>query len=157
MPTCPSQDCCCQCPCPCGSHCWPTSLQKALKHSQAGLAQFPVMWLLLSPGSWCTQGFVHDGHESLFPPVLWKFCNQILLPFQVRFPGYSQSLCWIPRLGSLMWGLESLKQCENFFVLFVLQFVVLPVHGYGIWFYCDCTLPTIYSGFFISGCRISVW
>ena len=33
--------------------------------------------------------------ESLFLPVLWKSCNQILLASKVRFPGDSQSLCWI--------------------------------------------------------------
>ena len=42
--------------------------------------------------------------ESLFPPVLWKCCNQIPPAFKVRFPGESQSLCGIPRLGSLKWG-----------------------------------------------------
>ena len=39
--------------------------------------------------------------ECLFPLVLWKSCNQILLAFKVRFPGDSQSLCQIPRLGRL--------------------------------------------------------
>ena len=43
---------------------------------------------------------------SVFLPVLWKSCNQILLAFKVRVLGNSQSLCWIPRLGSLMWGSE---------------------------------------------------
>ena len=33
-------------------------------------------------------------------PILWKFYNQIPLTFKVRFPGDSQSLCWIPRLES---------------------------------------------------------
>ena len=36
----------------------------------------------------------------MFAPVLWKACNQMPLAFKVRFPGDSQSLCWIPRLGS---------------------------------------------------------
>ena len=43
--------------------------------------------------------------KSVFP-VLWKFCNQIPLASKVRFPGESQSLCRIPRLGSLLWALE---------------------------------------------------
>ena len=60
---------------------------------------------------------------AMFPPVLWKFCNQILPTFQVRFPGDSQSLCRIPGLRSLMWGLEPYHQCENFFGIMVLQFV----------------------------------
>ena len=50
----------------------------------------PFPWVLA-----CT--FCCDLQESLFPPVLWKFCNWILLSFKVRFPGDSQSLCWIPR------------------------------------------------------------
>ena len=70
--------------------------------------------LLLSHGSWCPQGFVCALQESLFPPVLWKFCNQIPLSFKVRFPGDSLSPCEIPRLGSLMRGLESSQQRENF-------------------------------------------
>ena len=87
------------------------------------------IWLrLLSPGSWCTQGFVCALHESLFPQVPWKFCNQIPLSFKVRFPGDSQSLCQILRLGSLMWGLEHLQQCEKFFGT-----IVLPVCGSPTW------------------------
>ena len=56
-------------------------------------------------------------------PVLWKFCNQILLAFRVKFPGGLQSLCWIPRLGNLWFTLELSQQCENFFGIIVLQFV----------------------------------
>ena len=51
-------------------------------------------------GPQCTQGFVCALQESLFSPVLWKFCNQIPLSFKVRFSGDSQFLCWIPRLES---------------------------------------------------------
>ena len=89
---------------------------------QARLAQSLVGTLLLSPGSWCTQGFVCALQESV-SPVLWKFCNQILLAFKVKFSGDSQSLCWIPRLGNLLWALELLQQCENFFGIIVLQLV----------------------------------
>ena len=45
--------------------------------------------------------------KSLFPPVLWKSCNHILLAFRVRFPWSSQFLCQIPRLESLTWGSET--------------------------------------------------
>ena len=58
--------------------------------------------------------------ESLFPPVLWKSCHQILLAFRVRFLGDSQSLSWILRLESLMWGSESSQQWENFVGIIVL-------------------------------------
>ena len=68
----------------------------------------------------------------MFSSALWKFCNQIPLSFKVRFPGDSQFLCWIPRLESLMWGLETSRQCENMFGISVLQFVDHPPGGYGI-------------------------
>ena len=55
--------------------------------------------LLLSPESWYVQGFVCAIPVSLFPLVLLKFCNQILLTFKVRFPGDSQSFYQIPRFG----------------------------------------------------------
>ena len=69
---------------------------------RSGLVSYGA--LLLSLGSWCTQGFVYALQESLSPPKLWKVYNQILLTFS--FPGDFQSLCQIPRLGSLMWCLE---------------------------------------------------
>ena len=49
-----------------------------------------------------------------------------------RFLGDSQSLCLIPRLDSLMWGLEPSQQCENFIDVIVLQFVGHQPSGYGI-------------------------
>ena len=55
-------------------------------HSLAVLCQFLLGSQLLSPGSWCTQGFVCALQEVL-SPVLWKFCNQILLVFKVKVPG----------------------------------------------------------------------
>ena len=84
--------------------------------------------------------------ESLFPPVLWKSCNQILLAFKVRFPGDSQSFCLVPRLRSLTWGSRPSQQQEHFFgitVLTVLQSVGHSPGGYGIWFYRDCAPPTV--------------
>ena len=49
-----------------------------------------------------------------------------MLAFKVRFPGDSQSLCQIPRFGSLLWALELSQQHENFFGIVVLQFVDRP-------------------------------
>ena len=57
------------------------------------------------------------------PGLLWKFCNQIPLAFKVKFPGGSQSFCWIPRLENLLWALKLSQQCETFFGKIVLQFV----------------------------------
>ena len=81
--------------------------------------------------------------ESLFPPVLSKSCNQIPLAFKVWFSRNSSSHCQTPRFGSLMWGSEPSLQWVDFCGISVLQFVSHPPSSYGIWFYCDCDLPTI--------------
>ena len=52
-----------------------------------------------------------------------EVCNQIPLAFKVKFPGGSQSLCQIPRLGNLLWALEFSQKYENFFGIIVFQFV----------------------------------
>ena len=75
-------------------HCQPTPVLEAPGHSAANLAQSLVGSLFLSPASWCIQGFCCALQESV-SPVLWKFYNQIPLTFKVKFPGDSQSLCWI--------------------------------------------------------------
>ena len=86
---------------------------------------------------------------SLFPPVLWQSYNRIPLAFKVRFPGDSQSLCQIARLGSLLWGPEPSRQWENLFGIIVLQFVGhLPI-WYGIWFYHDFAPLTILLQFLL--------
>ena len=73
----------------------------------------PISWVLVHTRFSCAL------QESV-SPVLRMFCNQILLTFNVRFPGDMQFLCWIPRLGNLLWSLEFLQQCENFFGKIVL-------------------------------------
>ena len=95
------------------------------------MIQSPVGSLLLSSRSSCPPRL-----ESLFPPVLWKSCNQIPLAFQARFHEDSQ-------LGSQTWGSEPSKQWESFFGIIVLQFVGHPRGGCGIRFYCDCTPPGV--------------
>ena len=96
------------------------------------VCQSPVGPLLPSPGSWWTQGFVCALQESV-PPVLWDVYNQIPLAFKIKFPGDSQSLCWIPRLENLLWALEILQQL-----------------GELLWYNCSpvCGLSTqlLYSG-----------
>ena len=54
---------------------------------------------------------------------MWNFFNQIPLAFKVKFSGGSQSLCEIPRLGSLLCALKALQHFDNFFGKIVLQFV----------------------------------
>ena len=92
-------------PDPMAAHYRPTPSLKTLGCSQAILAQSLVGSLLLSPGSWCAEGFVCS-LQACVSPVLWKYCNQIPLASKVKFPGVSQSLCQILRLGNLLWVLE---------------------------------------------------
>ena len=99
----------------------------------------PFLWILVQPRfSLCLSSL-----ESLFPPFLWKSCNQILLGFKVRFHGDTQSLCCVPRLGSLMGSSEPSQQWENFFGGIVLQFVGDLPGGCETWFYLVCASPTI--------------
>ena len=80
-------------PDPTSGHCRPTSVLETPGHSQASLTRSLVRSLLLSPGSWYAQGFVCAFPES-FPPVLWKFCNQILLAFKIKFELTSSLRYW---------------------------------------------------------------
>ena len=91
----------------------------------------------------CTLLCVCPPRVESVSPVLLKSCNQIPLTFKVWFSGNSSSHCQTPRLGSLTWGSEPSLQWVDFCVIIVLQFVSHPPTGYGIWFYCDCTPPTI--------------
>ena len=90
---------------PPASHRQPTPPLETPGHSQGSLGQSLVGSLLLSPGFWCIQHFVFALQESV-SPGLWKFCNQITLASKVKFPGVSQSLCWIPRVRNLLCALE---------------------------------------------------
>ena len=63
----------------------PTPPLETLGYSQASLGQSLVGSLLLSPGSWCIEGFACALQEFV-SPVLCKFCNQILLASKVKFP-----------------------------------------------------------------------
>ena len=59
--------------------------------------------------------------ESLFPPVLWKFCNQIPLPFKVSFPEVSQFPC------------QSLPQARKP----DMWFQTFTTVGELLWYYCS--------------------
>ena len=84
--------------------------------------------------------------ESQFPSGLRKAYNQIPLALKARVLGNFQSFCWIPRLGSLMWGSEPSQEYENFFGIIVLQSVGHPPGGYGISFIVLAPPPTISLG-----------
>ena len=51
---------------PAAGHCHPIPLLETPGHSQASLGESLVDSLLLSPGSWCTQGFVCVLQKSQF-------------------------------------------------------------------------------------------
>ena len=55
----------------------PTPLPETPGHSRASLGQSFVGPLLLSPGSWCAQGFVCALQESV-SPVLCKFWHSMV-------------------------------------------------------------------------------
>ena len=65
-----------------------------------------------------------------FPLLVWQSYDQISLPFKVRWPGNSKSLCQNRRLGCLMWGAELSQWWENFFGIFVLQLRTQWVMGF---------------------------
>ena len=102
----PCTHCCTQCPRPCSrpllTHAsardsW-TLTGKSGSVSCGDTA--PFSWVLV-----CTRFVptkIRALQDSVFP-VPWKFCNQIPLASKVKFPGGSQSLCQIPRLGNLLW------------------------------------------------------
>ena len=87
----------------------------------------PLLWVLVH-AKFC---LCPPRLECLFPSVLWKAYNQIPLALKAKFPGDSQSLCIIPRLGGLTWGSELSQQWDNFFGIIVLQLVVTQQMGMG--------------------------
>ena len=132
----------------------PCLLQAKLPtHAPAGEPQ-ALLWghcsFPLGPGAYIGFNFLCPSRvESLFLPVPWRSCNQITLDFKVRFPGDSQSLCQIPRLGRPMWDFGPSQQCKNVLGIIVLQFVGRQSSGYRIWFYHDCSPPTILLWFLL--------
>ena len=108
----------------------------------------PVLWVLVHT-RFC---LCPPRLESLFPPVPWKSYNQTPLAFKVRFPGDPQSLCQIPRLGSLTWASEPSQQWENVFGIIVLQLWV--AHQAGMEFGLTVVVPLLRprcSFFFVLG------
>ena len=61
-------------PNPAAGHCWPTPALETPGHSQASLCQSLVGKLLLSSGSWCTQGFACALQEFVSPVLCKDFC-----------------------------------------------------------------------------------
>ena len=139
-----SQNFCWQCPCPCGEPQPPSAF--AGDPPTLGGRSGSVFYGVTAPSPWVLMHTLlcvcPPRVESLFPPVLLKSCNQILLAFKVWFSGNSSSRCWTPRLGGLTCGSEPSLQWVDFCGIIVLQFVSHRPSGYGIWYYCDCPPPT---------------
>ena len=94
--------------------------------------------------------------DSLFPPVLSKSCNPILLAFKVWFSRNSSFHFRTPRLGSLTWGSEPSLQWVNFCGISVLQFVSHPPSSYGFDFIVIVPLLPSHCGFsFFFECGVS--
>ena len=83
-------------------------------------------------------------------------CNQIPLVFKVRFPGDSQFLCHIPRLGSMTWVSEPSQQVGELFWYYCSLVCGLPTQQVWDLILSCCTLPTISLRlFFDFGHRVS--
>ena len=104
---------------------------------------------LLSPGSWCVQNFVYalPDWSLLFPQSSISPVIKSYWPSTPDSWGF-QSLCRIPRLGSLMLDSELLQQYENFFGIVVIQSVCHTSVRYEILFYHHCAPLAICCGFF---------
>ena len=157
MPIGTFQDCCYQCPYPCGE---PLSTHTSAGDPPTLAGRFgsvfcgvtaPFLWVLVyARFCLCTPRL-----ESLFSPVLWKSYNKIPLAFKVRFPGDPQSLCWIPRLGSLIRCSEPSQWWENFFgIMFSSLRVTHPV-GMGFDFIMIVPFLPSCCSFFVFGHRVS--
>ena len=103
------------------------------------------------------QGFVCALQDcSLFPPGLWKSCNQIPLAFKVRFPRDSQSLCHIPKLGILTWASQLHNSGRTSLVLLFSSLWVTYPAGMGFDFIVIAPLLlSRCSFFFVFGCGVS--
>ena len=148
MPRGAFQDCCHQCPHACGEPLLtqastgdPPTLAGSFASVSCGVTPL-FLWVL-----------VH-ARFCLCPPCLESLLPQSCGSPIIRFPGDSQSLCQIPRLWSLMSGLEPSQQWENFFGIIALQFVGHLPSAYGLWFYHDYTPPTISLQLFLVGSSI---
>ena len=126
----------CQSPHPCGEA-LPTHVSKGDPPSLAG-SFCTVSYGVTAPFLW---GLVHARFclclcnlKSLFPPVLWKSCNQIPLGFKVRFPGIPS-----PFVGSSAWeakvGFQTFTTVGELF-----WYYCSPVCGSPIWQVWDLPL-----------------
>ena len=139
MPTCASQDCCCQCPIPAAGTADPCLHRSSNTHRQVSLS---LLWGHCSFALECTRFCWYPSRVSVSPsPEEVLQSNPTVLQSQISC-GFPVSL---PdrQIGKSDGGLELLQQCKNLFGIAVLQLMGCPVGGYGIWFWRDCAPPTV--------------
>ena len=92
----------------------PCLARRLSQDQQVDLSQALIKSLLLPWVLVCMRSCVHPPRmESLFFPVFWSSCCQVLLAFKTKCSGGLSSWCQTPRLGSLTWGSELSVLWEN--------------------------------------------
>ena len=106
-------------------HSVPLTLQQATidpRLDTHGQVWVSLLWghcsLLLGPGA---HKILFVPSKSLFPQSYGSSVIKSRWPSKSNSLGGSQTLCWISRLGILLWALELSQQCENFFSVIVPQ------------------------------------
>ena len=137
-------------PNPAAGHHWPTPLLETPGHSQASLGQSLVGSLLLSPGSWCTQGSVCALQESISQSCVSSGGSMVGLmatsskrayatprSAAPRAPAPEAGHCWpVPLQETLKPSKAGLAQCL-WGLLVCTRFCLSPPSvsgGYGAWF-----------------------
>ena len=133
---------------PAAGHCRPMPLLETPGHSRASLGQSLVKSLLLSPGSWCAQGFVRALQESISPVLSsWgsivglmatssKRAYAIARSAAPRVPAPAAGQCWpIPLQETLKHSSGSVSVGSLGHGVHKVCLRPLSVSGrYGVWF-----------------------
>ena len=157
MPRGTFQDCCCQCLCPCDE---PVLAHASAEDPLTLADSFGSVSCGVTVPFLCARFCLYPPRlESVFLPVLWRSYSQIPLGFKARFPGDSQSLYQIPRLGSLLWSSEHSQQWENLFGLLLFSSLwVTHLVGMGFDFIIsEPLLLSCCSFFFVFGPVVSFY
>ena len=100
----PCRHCCTQCPRPCSRPPVDHTSTEIPGHSEASLGQSPVGSLLLSPDSWCTQGFLCPPRVC-FPSPAHSPCGSVVGLMVTSFKiAYATPRCAVPRAPAPMSG-----------------------------------------------------
>ena len=141
------------------SPCWPhlhrrpPNTSGSLGSASCGVTA-PLLWVLVH-AKFC---LCPPRLEPLFPSVLWKAYNQVLLALKARFPGDSQSLCCVPDWESCH-GVQNIHSSVrmSLVVLFSSLWVTHPVGMKFDFIVIAPLLPSRCSFFFVFGCGVFFW